>query len=528
MRKIVLFALFMSVYTLVNAQFKAVAEGPVFKEPEAGYAKILQMKNGNTMFIVITPKKGVDVQLYGPDHQQLAVTNFETSFGKLGHGEVEAAFEINDDAVLMVAESESRVPTLFRIIIDGKTGNLKDDQKIAELNKLSFGAGYAMAFGGVPVPDFFIRKDPESDNYAIAMFNTFESDRSKRIEIVTYGSDNKEVSRAYYNSPDEKYKYMQYVDMAVIGNDKVCVLAYAYNTAHSGGKESELVLANLNKGAKAVDLTELDFSKDLQINYGITRYSPATKSLILVALAKSEEERNSYIPILAIVNPYSKKIERANPISPSDKANQYSKKGFTGLPQDLFINADGTFSVVSEQILISTYTSSMGGSSTSSILSDMVVVNYSKTGEPVNEYFMRKSHSVSNMALHPFYLSRREGTAQQLIGGNQFKSFAYLNGANKSYILFNDTERNNEKQESGSLVTVSGVSGSDGFYYPLTGTDEVPKRDYVFGNPAGRRDHILGLFSISDYDRKNNIYVTLKLSNDSGKKGVQIVWLQPQ
>jgi len=129
--------------------------------------------------------------------------------------------------------------------------------------------------------------------------------------------------------------------------------------------------------------------------------------------------------------------------------------------------------------------------------------------------------------LSPFYLSSREGTAQYLKRGTQFKSFAYFNGNDKSYIVFNDTERNNDNQESGSLVTVSGVSGSDGFYYPLKGPNVAPKRDYIFGNPAAKRDHNLGLFSISDYDQKNNLYITLELSKESGKKGVKVVWLQP-
>jgi hypothetical protein len=128
--------------------------------------------------------------------------------------------------------------------------------------------------------------------------------------------------------------------------------------------------------------------------------------------------------------------------------------------------------------------------------------------------------------MSPFYLSRREGTAQWLDHGNQYKSFAYLNAKNQSYLLFNDTERNNDKQQEGKLVTVSGVSGSDAFYYPLSGPDIVPKRDYMFGNPEKKRDHNLALFSISDYSPKDNVYIVLKLEKGSGKK-VKLVWLQP-
>jgi len=532
MKKPLSLFLLILLFSTVKAQFKQIAEGPVFKEPEEGFAKVLQLKNGNTMFLDISLKEGIQVHMYNPAHHETAITQVDPSYGKISRGgNIKGAFEINGDVVLMVSSLDSRVPTLYRVIIDGKTGTLKDDTKIAELGKVNIFQGYSMAFGGVPIPDFFVRKDPNSDNYAVVLFNTFESDRSKRIEIVSYGTNNKEMSRAYYASPDEKYKYLHYIDMAVIGSEKVCVLAYGYNKLNDG--DSELILANLDKGAKEVSYTELGFSQDLSVYQGVARYSPATKSVILSVVVKQKGSRNEYSSVLTFINPFEKKINKFNEISPSDRINAFasSKKGFRGLPQNIFINQDGTFTVVYEEMEIITRTSYgvnvSSSSNSSTTLGDLAVVNYSKTGEPINDFIIRKSHVLSNTLLDPFYHSVREGSAQELRGGNQFKSFAYLDGISKSFILFNDTERNNEKQEQGSLVSIQGVSDCDGFYYAIAGANAVPKRDYVFGNPAGKHDHNLGLFSISDYDRKNNVYVTLELSKEDGKKGVKVVWLQP-
>jgi hypothetical protein len=523
MKKTLLLFILAIAFNIVQAQFKPVAEGPTFEEPQDGFAKILQLKTGNTIFIHITNKDGIDTRIYNSAHKETVTNHINPTYDKLGTGSsIEGAFEINGDVVLMVSKSESRTPTLYRIIIDGKTGAAKEDKQIAQLAKVGFFAGYAMAFGNVPQPDFFVRKDPQSDNYALVLFNSFESERSKRIEIISYGADNKESGRAFYSSPNEKYKYIRYVDMAVIGNDKVSVLAYGYNTANSGGKESELILANLDKGATTVSFTELGFSQDLLVQYGICRYNPVIKSLVMIALTKEKSGDNGFTPMMALVNPFDKKINRVNIISPSERLDQYSKKGFRGLPQNLFINDDGTFTVVSEEVAIvsSKY-------SVSTELGDIAIVNYSKTGEPLGDFLIRKKHILNNSYLTPFYLSYREGTAQRLVSGNQFKSFAYLDGKTKSYILFNDTERNNEKQETGSLVGIQGVSGCDGFYYALTGKEPILTRNYVFGNPEGKKDHNLGLFSISDYDRKNNVYVTLELANQNGKKNVNVVWLQP-
>jgi len=527
MKKHILLFLLIFVAAFADAQFKQIAEGPVFKEPVEGFAKILQLKNGNTMFINITKKKSIDIRIYDTDHREIAVTTDELNeVGKLKNSHIEGLFEIKGNVVIFIGEMESRTPTLYRVIIDGN-GNLKEESKIAELNKLGFGAGYAMFFGDVPLPDFYIRKDPDSDNYAIAMFNSFESERSKRIEIVVYGADNKEVRRAYYASPQEKYKYLVYLDMAVIGPDKVSVLAYAYNTNHSGGKASELILANLDKGASSVTFTELNFSKDLFIPNGLVRYNPVMKVLTLVAITKVKPKDKGFTPYLAYVDPFKQQLLRADPISPSDKVTDFDKKDkFDGLPQNLFINDDGTITIVYEEMVVSTV-SGQYGSSTSTGLGRVAVVNYSKTGEPINEFLIRKSQILYSTALGPFYLSEREGTAQWLFSGNQYKSFAYINGKNKSYIIFNDTERNNDSQESGKLVTVNGVSASDGFYYPLEGGSVVPKRYFMFGQPEKKKDHNLALFSVSDYNRNTNVYAVLKLENESGKKGVKVVWLQP-
>ena len=52
------------------AQFKTIATGPVFEEPETGFSKILLLKNTNTVFFNITLKNGIAVKIYGADHKQ--------------------------------------------------------------------------------------------------------------------------------------------------------------------------------------------------------------------------------------------------------------------------------------------------------------------------------------------------------------------------------------------------------------------------------------------------------------------------
>ena len=78
-------------------------------------------------------------------------------------------------------------------------------------------------------------------------------------------------------------------------------------------------------------------------------------------------------------------------------------------------------------------------------------------------------------------------------------------------------------------MEVEGISDCDAFLYNLSGNDIIPKREYAFAATADSKEHNLALYAISDYDKKNNVYVTLRLDKETrASKQVKLVWLQPQ
>ena len=72
------------------SQFKTIAESTTFEEPEKGVSRIIQMKNGNTFYIHITEKEGIDLRIYNPSHIQTTVTSIPSSSGRLKAGEFQA------------------------------------------------------------------------------------------------------------------------------------------------------------------------------------------------------------------------------------------------------------------------------------------------------------------------------------------------------------------------------------------------------------------------------------------------------
>lgn len=522
--------LFVSVFFLhpAFAQFKPIAESAPFDEPEAGHAKLVLLHSGYSAFLFFNPKEGINLKLYDGQHHLHAEKEINSKFSDSKYKSIEAVFEINGDLILFISQPDEKRPVLYRMIIDGKSGNLKSEEKIAELNKTGHYKAIRLAFRGQQYPDFYIRKDPSGDHYAVAKFNNFDEDPNRRLEIIFYGADNKETARAFYHSPEDRYENLRYIDMVVIGDQKVSVLAYAYNKVKRD-QDGELVIASLDAGSHDVSLHELDFSKELIVDGGITRYNPISQNIILLAACRSEKKSNEYGTVLAFVNPFEQRVTNAFPVYP-ERADAKStelfgrKNHYTGMPQNMFVDHDGSFSIVFEEI--TGYSSSSGGSY--SELGHLAVMQFNPNGKETGSYLIPKNQLYYKYIVQSFYHSDREGSAVRLDVGNQYKSFAYLHGKYKSYILFNDIEKNGETVLKGKITRIMGVGECDGFYFQLGGDEVLLPRQYVFGKPDRGRDHNLAIFTLSDYDRDRNIYCVLKLEKSGRSKQVKLVWLEPQ
>ena len=514
---------------LVNAQFKKIAEGTPFDEPENGHGKLLLLKNGHTVFLYFHVKEGIDVQIYDEKHRLKVQKSVSSKYADSKLKQIEAVFECSGDVVAFVGQFDEHKPQLYRLIFDGRTGNLKSDEPVAALNRMGNFRGIGLMFAGVQLPGFYVRKDPDSEHYAVASIDNTADDANKRLQIVFYGPDHKELSRGYYHSPEDKYDHIMYVDMVVIGDQKVCALAYAYNRAKRNGREGELVMANLDAGKSDVTVDELEISKTLIVDGGITRYNPVSQTITLLAACRADNKSREYVSVVGFVNPFERRVVNAFQVYP-EKADAKStelfgrKNHYTGMPQNMFVNQDGSFSIVFEEIV--TYSSSNGSSY--SELGHIAVMEFDPLGKETGCYFIPKSQKYFKYAISSFYLSAREDGAQRLDAGNQYKSFAYLHGKFKSYVLFNDIEKNAESELKGKITTIQAVSDCDGFYFALDGAETLVPRQYVFGKEDSKRDHNLAIFTMSDYDRGRNIYSTLKLEKEGRSKQVKVVWMEPK
>jgi hypothetical protein len=505
-----LLALLFTACLNAQAQFKQIAEGVPFEEPEDGVSKVVQMKNGNTFYLHLTKKEGIDLRIYDPQHTQTAATSITPSFGKLKAGTLQSFFEIKSDVVLFISEFEDNAPILYRLLFDGSTGKLKEEKTIAKLKR----HGGMLATGLIDA--FNVKRDLVGENYVVEIYNVFEDDKDKRTEIIQYDDNNNETNRTFLvTGNDDDYKFFVYMDMAVINAGKVAVFLYNgkekyfYNT-----KKGKMVMALIDKKLNKVTYTDVDLPEKIKFSRCNAQYNAKTKKVYLMLLELNEKDRDNYNQYLTKINTETNQMQTSLVIDADDKLNdkykeQFSKRSdYMGIYRTFFVNDDESYTIIYEEEYSNTSASGFGinKSYTTYTLGKIMVMNYNSKGEVVSGYIVPKSFNDNTFSY--------------------FKSFLYLDAGKNKYMMINDTERNNDVKKD-KYVTITGVSECDAFFYNLTGDNIVPKRDYIFGSNAD--GHNLCFFRVSNYNKATNTLVTLKLNKKSpGDKYVKLVWLQPQ
>jgi hypothetical protein len=532
-----------------HAQFQLLSSSTSFDEPEEGFCKIITTKEGGTVYVHVTHKEGINIRVYDATHTQKVVKNIMPGYGKLKGGDVIGAYEINSKIALFIRDYEDKTPTLYRIVIDEHTGSLVEEKEIGTLKKMDLGKGYAMVFAKIPMPEFYVRKDPESDNYAVALFNSFASDRNERIELVHYNKDHKEISRAFYQSPNDEYKYLTFQDMTVMGDKEVVALAVGMNTRSSGGDQNgSLLTGTLTAGSKSLELTKLNYPGAAQIDGALVRYNKVTDEYILLSVrpvkGSKSGEYKAYRTILKKGNnsPVTTMLSSA---SLNRIANRHFEKKdqFLAIPQNLYVNDDGGYTIIFEENMMKSYTTNdfmgsnggFGGARFSRtttrntfFLNDIGIISYDKDGTENGAFYIPKSQKVYSLP-DMMYYSYREESAVGLSWGIQYKSFYYLNGKNQNYVFINDIEKNQEKiDDKKRVTTIQGLEDCEAYSFAISKGAEMPKRQLIFTDKDSKKEKDIALFTVSAYDREHNIFTTLKRERTGRDKSVKVVWMQPQ
>ena len=546
---------------VLHAQSPEVVRSKPFDEPEDGASRLLLMKNGNTLFFHFTRKKGVEVVAYNNKHQDAPLERNRVKSWRqkrMRYAALKGLFEMNGQAVVFLMQYTAKKPLLYRFIFDGNTGKLVKEEVIGELPRVGLGISYGMAFGSVPKPDFYVRKDPESEFYAVAAFNSMAHDRNERIKITHYSPDHKKLNEAFYESPKGTYKYLEFMEMYVHRDEFVFVSSFAYNTRSSGGKDSRVMISRLTKGTKEFEYKLLDYTDDYMKPDVALKYKPVNKTLYMLAAVNAKNVKKPYtmytsrenlVLQMNVIDPFGLTVKNKYFIDHpalSDYAQDHLKyrKPYYGVVQDFRLNADSTITVMYEEldaeIRHSTSTSYTNGQASTShqttvttTLGDIGVVRINEAGKEMPGSYAIAKSQITNTWLDLYYIYRRPQTSWTfrkgaLNSGNYnagFLSYDYMFANNTGYAIFNDYPRNTEDATENYRKKKGKLKISTANTVLAYHDGNTVKKNYLFGAPESKDVSRFSVLEMNTHSEDPKSYATLMIERHGRKKKAYIVWI---
>ncbi|WP_146151381.1 hypothetical protein [Chitinophaga niastensis] len=558
----------LSVFLFQGAQSQApAAESPTvvrstpFDEPERGANRLLLMKNGNTLFFSFTPKKGIDVTVFDQQHQSKPVMKNRITSWKnkqMSKAQLEGLYEINGQAVVFLQQYVKKKPCLFRFIFDAANGKLIEEKLIADLPRIGMGQGYAIAFGGMKMPEFDLRKDPNSEYYAVAMLNSKAHESGERIKVIHFNPQHQVINESFFDTPKGDYKYINLADMYVQGDKFVFLSTFAYNTRSSGGKDSRFVIGSLAKGDNQFKSVLLDYTEDFKLRDVALKYSNLNNSVYLLTTITAKTSPEEPIMSRSKTDKFSLLMNEINPENLTVKQHYFIdhpmldkyaqkhlkyKKKYQGVIQDFNLNADGTINLLLEEmdIIAHTYTNTntngrggitMGTSHTTytTRLGEMGIVQLAANGKEINSYAIAKSQEAS-VILDIFDLNRRNQSSWNFRGKRSktnlsgFYSYDFFNTNNKDYIIYNDYPENKESNTENyrRKKNVKTVSKTNTICAIVDG-QQITKT-YLFGDPGDKTESRFSQMEMITKNADGKSFSTMMIERKGRHKKAYIVWV---
>ena len=542
MKKPVFFLLaILIVFNTAYCQHPTVEMSAGFDEPEAGWNKVMQLSNGNTFFFHSTKKEGIEITVYDKGRNLISTKEITSELWdptKFKNTTVVGLYEIKGQPVLFLHQMLDRTPTLFRIILDANTGAVVKEKQLGTIERYKAGAAWAMKFGKVEPSDFYVEKDPYSDCYAVVFFNGFAHESGERIKVVHYSGDHKKISSAYYDSPNDKYKYLRFISMVVEGDKMLHICTYGFNDKSNSGEDAGVIISKLNAGDSAFTHKSLDFAEDFRDTKAVMRYNKGTNKIQLLTLSfiKGKRGTNYYLPIVTYIDPETMFMSSAEVLT-TKYASEYLQKhldrdeGFSGLPQDMVINSDNSTTIVMEESAQQvTYDHSGNVVSATTTLGNIGLSELNDKAKEAGGYAILKSQTTHGL-INALYQAQREKGYWSIRAGGMVKagttvymSFDYLTSGKNRYVIFNDYPENFDRDEKKKRKMVVAITPANTICYKLHNGEM--EKFYLFGEPDDDKKSKFCYIETSDFNKQTNTYATLVVDRDHGDKVAKIAWVK--
>ena len=520
-----------------NAQLKEIEKSEIFEEPRNGFVKIIHDDAGDTYFVHVG-NDGLMLKKYDTNHKLVKSKKIKSKLGNLHLGKL-LSITCRDNAILVfTSELENRTPALYRQVIDATSLDLREENQIDSMPKIKI----KVKFGKVSERelnrkfDFYVKTDAATGSYAVAAYYTDE-ETNKQVRVTHYNNQHKVISSSGFFRPDSDYSYYDYRDLYVNGEQALVAMAIG-----SKRKTGDLLIGVLPAGANAFEVKEVDFPQAKDVKSALITFNPTTNQYMAVSIS---ENAGNTVSSRTIWNPQNNEAKTETITGAALIKAGKAGKGSMLKPvvQQLLLQADGSYTLIFEDMKhdlsqYSTFNSMSGGSfgsggntmmktktSNKFYLNNLAVVHYDANGNLLNSDVLQKSFQVT-YPIQLNYMNAIQEAGVTLTWGLQFKTFYYVNGKTKKYIIFNDDEKNQERINSNKKPeTIVGLENCEAYMLALHKNEE-PQRKPLFTEPTSKTNRQLVVAAASSYNPATNEVAILKV-NYKDKKA-RIVWMQAE
>ncbi|ACU63274.1 SAM domain-containing protein [Chitinophaga pinensis] len=537
---------------MMKAQEPAVTRSAAFDDPEYGSGRLLLATNGNTLYFQFTRRKGIAVTVYDRQRQRTPIVyNPIRSWSnwRMDEASLKGVFEMNGQAVVFMEKEIKRDLNLYRFIFDIQSGKLLQEDLVESIHM----PGLILMPTGEFLPKFYVRKDPASEYYAIAIFNERRGPDGQRMKVMHYTPAHQVINTGEYISTEDRYHHVVFLDMYVDRDRFVSLASYHYRENAISVKNAEIRLSSLQPGRVGFGHQSLDSTGDYRDVKAALKYNQEEGRLYLLTSvhAKSVKENNimqqskfafDYALQMTIFDPLSLQIKRQYFVKHPQlddyvKDHLKYKNPYYGLIQDFYINPDKSVNLLFEEIYISEDNMSSADSSLVNItgkkystrLGEIAVVKLDSSGREINSYAIAKAQQAGvKMGM---YYQNRGGLGKISFLGRRpyfssipgFYSYRYLpaNGA----IIYNDyaVNMNSMDEDYRTKKDVYFMSDANAVLATYDGKDI--RKTYLFGEPSGEKEARFAELGISTYSDDGKQYATMMVERKGRHLNAYIVWM---
>lgn len=556
MRMRILLTMMLDVLLLfaLKAQQPVITRSEAFKDPQYGAGRLLLMHNGNTLYFSFTERKGIAVTVYDSTRRVSAMEHNTVRYWRnwqLDEASLKGLFEMNGQAVLFVEKQVKLDVNLYRLIFDSNSGklirqDLVDGMRIPAVVLLP---------APESIPRFYVRKDPSSEYYAIAMAKDKKIPADRLIKVTHYTPDHLIIHTAAYTAAESPFGHVQLLDMTVHRDQFVTLASCLYNVSTFSVKGMDVMLSTLKKGTDTFCHYSLGAGNDYTDIHAALKYGSEDNSMYLLTSIRANSLREKaimqrvgraceYALQMTIFDPLSLQINRQYFVG-HPKLDAYVKEhlayknAYSGAIQDFYLHPDRSVYLLFEEIAVTEKEPFSNSDSATSVfekkkyetrLGEMAIVQLDTAGKEVFSYAIAKSQYVmSKIGMYYQHgravsipTSRYRNTSY-----NNFTSFySYTYFPANNAVLFNDHTANTDNSDQCYRNKKDVYAINESNTVLATFKDGEIRKSYLFGAPAGKRESRFSELGIGACSEDGKQYATMMIEQKGFHQDAYIVWVQ--